>query len=61
MEDILVQYAPWIAAATAAVVFAEKIARITPTETDNKVIAWVYKIFAVIGIKVEDNPGKPKT
>lgn len=40
------------------ILLAEKVARVTPTETDNKVVAWLYKIAAVIGIKVEDNKGK---
>ena len=47
-----------MAAVTALVVAAEKIAKITPTNADNKAIAYIYKIFAIIGIKVEDNQGK---
>ena len=58
MEDLLVAYAPYVAAVTALVVAAEKIAKITPTNADNKAIAYIYKIFASIGIKVEDNQGK---
>jgi hypothetical protein len=38
---------------------ANVIARITPTETDNKVLAAIGKLASVVGIKVPDNPGKP--
>ena len=58
MEQILIDYAPYIAAVTAFVVLAEKIADITPTKAENKAIEWIYKIFAVIGIKTTDNKGK---
>tara|TARA_R110000751_G_scaffold13143_8_gene44472 strand:- start:4633 stop:4806 length:174 start_codon:yes stop_codon:yes gene_type:complete len=54
MEQILTDYAPWIAAGTALVVLAEKIAKITPTNADNIAVNWIYKIFSVIGINVKD-------
>ena len=58
MEQFLIDYAPYIAAVTALVVFAEKIAKITPTKTDDKIVGYVYKLFAVLGLKLDDNPGK---
>lgn len=57
MEQLLIDYAPYIAALTAFVVFAEKIAKITPTNADNIAVRWIYKIFSVIGINVKDNEG----
>jgi len=38
---------------------ANVVARITPTETDNKALAAIGKVASVVGIKVPDNPGKP--
>ena len=49
-----------IAAALAALILAgERIARITPTETDNKVLQVIRKVANVVGINVPDNPGTP--
>lgn len=39
---------------------ANVIAKLTPTQTDDKVLALIGKVFSVIGLKVPDNPGKPK-
>ena len=39
---------------------ANVVARITPTETDNKVLAAIGKLASVVWIKVPDNPGKQK-
>jgi len=39
----------------AAVLVFEKIAKLTPTNSDNKIVAMLYKIFAVLGLKVPDN------
>ena len=58
MEQLLLDNAHWVALAVSVVVVAGKIADITPTKADNKAIEWIYKIFAVIGIKTTDNKGK---
>lgn len=44
----------------AVVVLGERIARITPTETDNNFFNWLRKLAMVFGIVVPDNPGKSK-
>ncbi len=36
----------------------DRIAKLTPTETDNKIVALLYKAASVLSIKVPDNPGK---
>lgn len=54
METLVIQYADYIAIAVATIILAERIARITPTETDNKVLQWVRKIANVVGINVPD-------
>jgi hypothetical protein len=35
----------------------DRLAKITPTQSDNKYVEIAYKVFAVLGIKVQDNPG----
>ena len=50
----------WTAYAGVAVAFIlafEKLAKLTPTESDNKIVAGAYKLFAVLGLKVKDNAG----
>ena len=50
----------WLAGTAALVlVLAERIVRLTPTQTDDKVLNIVRKIFAVVGLLPKDNPGKP--
>jgi hypothetical protein len=39
------------------VVAFEKLAKVTPTKTDNKIVAFLQKVFTVLGVKVEDNQG----
>ena len=58
MEQFLTDYAPYIAIVTAVVVLAEKVAKITPTKSDDKIVQYVYKLFSVLGLNVKDNPGK---
>lgn len=61
MLELVTENWPQIAGVIAAVVLlAERIARLTPTETDNRVLRRVKKLADVIGINVPDNPGKPK-
>jgi len=48
-----------LAAAVALVNIAERLARLTPTKSDDKWVARLYKLLAVLGAKVADNPGKP--
>lgn len=32
----------------------DKLAKLTPTTKDDSVLNWIYKIFAVLGVKVPD-------
>lgn len=36
------------------VLFFDRLAKLTPTESDNKIVAIAYKLFAVLGVKVPD-------
>jgi len=54
---------PWaeIGVAAGAIIFAFNIiAKITPTETDDKVMKAINRVATVLGVKVPDNPGKTK-
>ncbi len=32
----------------------DRLAKLTPTDSDNKIVAALYKVFAVLGLKVPD-------
>lgn len=50
-----------IAVVAGGVIFlADRIARLTPTQTDDKVVAALYKLASILSIRVPDNPGGPK-
>ena len=52
---------PWaeIAGIVALLILVfDRIAKLTPTETDDKVVEAVYRIASVLGLRFEDNPGK---
>lgn len=36
------------------ILVGERIARLTPTETDNKIIQWIRKVANVIGVNFPD-------
>jgi len=60
MVDFVTNNWEWLAGTAALVmVLAERIVRLTPTKTDDKVVNIVRKAFAVIGLLPKDNPGKP--
>lgn len=54
MEQLILKYGEYIAAATAFVIFFDRIAKLTPTESDNKIVRVLYKVFAILGLKVPD-------
>ena len=37
-----------------AIIMFQRIAKLTPNETDNKIVEYVRKIASVFGLKVED-------
>lgn len=50
----------WIAicaAASAFVLVFDRIAKLTPTKRDDQLVSKLYKLFAVLGLKVKDNEG----
>lgn len=42
------------------ILVAGRIAKLTPTETDDKIVAALHKLARVLSIDVPDNPGNPK-
>ena len=56
MEDMIanVNGATWFGVVAAVILFAERISKITPTKTDNKVLQFIRKTAKAIGLDVED-------
>lgn len=44
----------YMGAAALFVLFFDRLAKLTPTESDDKIVAFFYKLFAVLGVKVPD-------
>ena len=58
MEAFLANWETYAGVIAAFVLLMDRIAKLTPTETDNKWMKSLYKITAVLGVKVRDNEGK---
>lgn len=53
-QETATTVAAWAGVAAAFVLFFDRLAKLTPTESDNKIVAYAYKVFAVLGLKVPD-------
>lgn len=58
IETFVADYGVWLGAAAFFIAGFERLARITPSKTDDAVVGVFYKIFSVLGVHVPDNPGK---
>ena len=44
--------------AAVLLLFFDRLAKLTPTTKDDGVVSIVYKLFAILGVKIPDNLGK---
>ena len=58
MEDLINDWPKWAGLIAAAILLFDRIAKVTPTETDNRFLKTIHRIASVLGIKVKDNEGK---
>lgn len=54
MNYVLAHWDEIAGIAAAFVLFFDRLAKITPSDSDNKLLTALYKIFAVLGLKVPD-------
>lgn len=54
MEWITENWVAIAAAASAFVLAFDRLAKITPTKKDDEVVSTLYKVFAILGVKVKD-------
>lgn len=47
-------WAEWTGVLAAFLIAFERLAKVTPSQTDNKIVRGLYKLFAFLGVKVED-------
>lgn len=45
-------WAEWMGVAAAWIIAFDRLAKLTPTTKDDSILNWLYKIFAVLGVKV---------
>jgi len=38
----------------AFMLFFDRLAKLTPTDSDNAIVATLYKVFSILGVKVPD-------
>lgn len=54
MEWFLSNYGEIAGTFAALILFFDRLAKLTPTDSDNKIVAMLYKLFAILGLKVPD-------
>ena len=54
MEWLTANWVEVAAAASAFVLFFDRVAKMTPTKRDDEVVSKLYRLFAVLGVKVPD-------
>ncbi len=54
MEWLTSNYGEILGTLAAFVLFFDRLAKLTPTDSDNKIVLFFYKLFAVLGVKVPD-------
>lgn len=54
MEWFTMHWSELAGVIAAFVLFFDRLAKLTPTDSDNKVVAMAYKLFAILGLKVPD-------
>ncbi len=54
MEWFIENYGAVAGAAAAFVLLFDRIAKLTPTKKDDEVVSNLYRLFAVLGLKVKD-------
>lgn len=54
VNSVIANWGAYAGAAAAFILAFDRLAKITPTNADNVAVAYAQKIFAVLGVKVED-------
>ena len=54
MESLIAQWGAYAGVAALFILFFDRLAKLTPTDSDDKLVAMAYKIFAILGVKVPD-------
>lgn len=54
INGVIANWGAYAGAAAGFVLAFDRLAKITPTDADNKIVAYAQKIFAFLGVKVAD-------
>ena len=47
-------YGAYVGLATGIILVFDRLAKLTPTTKDDSIVNWIYKIFAILGVKVPE-------
>ena len=54
MESIIANWGAYAGAAALFVLFFDRLSKLTPTNSDDKIVAALYRIFTILGVRVPD-------
>lgn len=54
INGLIANWGAYVGVAAGFVLTFDRLAKITPTDADDKIVAGLQKVFAVLGVKVAD-------
>lgn len=54
MESIITNFGAYAGAAALFVLFFDRLSKLTPTDSDDKIVAMLYRVFTILGVRVPD-------
>lgn len=54
LDTFVNNFGEWMGAIALLVVGAERLVKLTPTKTDDRILSWARKIFRVLAVDVPD-------
>ncbi len=57
LDQLITNWETYAGVFAAFILLFDRVAKLTPTESDNKIVKTLYRVSAFLGVKVKDNPG----
>ena len=54
MESFIASYGAYAGVAALFVLCFDRLSKLTPTKSDDKIVATMYRIFTILGVRVPD-------
>lgn len=49
-----INWLEWSGVIATAILFFDRLSKLTPSNTDNMIVEWLYKIFTILGVRVPE-------